>query len=99
VVDNRCRESRKSTQGEGGTAIAPDRVTETDKLFLFVFEAARPDQVDTLLEISRTKGWPLSMMVVEAMQGLMDSLPQDKRRELIRQFQEEHGIDLEELLS
>jgi hypothetical protein len=74
-------------------------VTATDKLLLFVFEAARPDQVDTLLEISRTKGRPLSMMVVEAMQGLMDSLPQDKRRELIRQFQEENGIDLEELLS
>ncbi len=51
-------------------------MTDTDKLFLFVFEAARPDQVDTPLEISRTKGRRLSMMVVEAMQGLMDSLPQ-----------------------
>jgi hypothetical protein len=39
------------------------------------------------------------MMVVEAMQGLMDSLPQEERRELIRHFQEENGIDLEELLS
>jgi hypothetical protein len=74
-------------------------VSNSDKLFLFVFEAARPDQVDTLLEISRTKCRPLSMMVVEAMQGLMDSLSQDKRQELIARFKEEDGIDLEELLS
>jgi hypothetical protein len=74
-------------------------MTDTDKLFLFVFENARSDQVDTLLEISRTKGRPLSMMVGEAMLGLMDSLPRDKRQKLIAQFKEDHGIDLEELLS
>ena len=74
-------------------------MNDSSKLLLLTLESARPDQVDKLLEISRTKGRPLSMMVVEAMQGLMDSLPQDKRRELIRQFQEENGIDLEELLS
>jgi hypothetical protein len=67
-------------------------MTDTDKLFLFVFEAARPDQVDTPLEISRTKGRRLSMMVVEAMQGLMDSLPQ------VRAAKEADAhLDIEEL--
>ena len=74
-------------------------MTDTDKLFLFVFEAARPDKVDTLLEISQTKGRPIAVMVVEAVRIMMNRLTREERQEVTAQFKEEDGIDLEELLS
>ena len=45
------------------------------------------------------KGRPLDVMVVEAVRTMMNSLPLAERREIIAQFKEEDGIDLEELLS
>jgi hypothetical protein len=73
-------------------------VTNTDKLLMFAMEAARPEQIEALLEISRTKGRPLSVMVVEVARIVMDRLPWEERQEVIAQFKAEDGIDLEEFL-
>jgi hypothetical protein len=74
-------------------------VTDTDKLLLYMLEIARADQVAWLLETSQTKGRPLDVMVVEAVRIMLDNLTWEERREVIAQFKEEDGIDLEELLS
>lgn len=74
-------------------------MTNTDKLLLYVLEIARADQVAWLLETSQTKGRSLDSMVVEAVRTMMNSLPWEERQEVIAQFKEEDGIDLEELLS
>ena len=74
-------------------------MTNTDKLLLYVLEIARADQVAWLLETSQTKGRPLDVMVVEAVRIMLDNLTWEERREVIAQFKEEDGIDLEELLS
>jgi hypothetical protein len=50
-------------------------VSETDKLLMYVMENCRSDQVESMLEISQTKGRPLAVMVVEAIRVMMDSLP------------------------
>jgi hypothetical protein len=65
---------------------------------MFAMEAARPEQIEALLEISRTKGRPLSVMVVEVARIVMDRLPWEERQEVIAQFKAEDGIDLEEFL-
>jgi hypothetical protein len=73
-------------------------MTNTDKLLMYVMETCRPDQVESMLEISQTKGRPLAEIVVKAIRLMMTSLPWEKRQEVIAQFKEEDGIDLEELL-
>jgi hypothetical protein len=73
-------------------------VTNTDKLLLYVLEIARADQVAWLLETSQTKSRSLDVMVVEAVRMMMNSLTREERLEVIAQFKEEDGIDLEELL-
>ena len=73
-------------------------MTNTDKLLMYMMENCRSDQVESMLEISQTKGRPITMMVVEAIRTMLDSLPWEERQELIAQFKEEDGIDLEELL-
>ena len=73
-------------------------MTDTDKLLLYVLEIARADQVAWLLETSQTKGRPLDVMVVEAVRTMMNSLTREERLEVIAQFKEADGIDLEEFL-
>jgi hypothetical protein len=78
--------------------ILPKIVTNTDKLLMYVLEIARADQVAWLLETSQTKGRPLEVMVIEAVALMMNSLTWEERKEVIAQFKEEDGIDVEELL-
>jgi hypothetical protein len=73
-------------------------MTDTDKLLLYVMEICRRDQVESLLEISQTKGRPIAVMVVEAVRIMLDSLTPEERQPVIAQFKEEDGIDLEEFL-
>ena len=75
-----------------------ERFSSVDKLFLFTMESSRPDQIEALLEISRTKGRPLAVMIVEVIQIMMDSLPWEERQAVIEGFREEYEIDLEEFL-
>jgi hypothetical protein len=73
-------------------------MSETDKLLMYMMENCRPDQVQSMLEISQTKGRPLAVMVVETVRIMLDSLPWEERREVIEEFKQEDGIDLDELL-
>jgi hypothetical protein len=50
-------------------------MTNIDKLFMYVMETCRPDQVEALVAISQTKGRPISVMVVGAVRitGVLSS--------------------------
>lgn len=73
-------------------------MTNADKLLMFAMEAARPDQVEKMLAISQTKGRPLGVMVIGIMRDMLDRLPWEERQEVIARFEEEHGIDVGEIL-
>jgi hypothetical protein len=73
-------------------------MTDVDKLLLYVIENCRPDQVDSMLEISQTKGRPISVLIVEAVRIMVNRLAWEERQEVVAKFREEDGIDLEELL-
>ena len=73
-------------------------MTNADKVFLFVMESCRPDQIEALLAISRAKGRPLTEIAVQVVRDMLDDLPWAMRQEVIEQFREEDGIDVEEIL-
>ena len=62
-------------------------MTTADKVFLFVMEACRADQLEALTEIA-----------VQVVRDMLDDLPWAMRQEVIEQFREEDGIDVEEIL-
>ena len=73
-------------------------MTNTDKILLFVLESARPDQIEALLEISRKKGRPLAEMVAGIMRDMLNSLSWEERLQVIEEFREEDGIEVEDFL-
>ena len=71
-------------------------MNDSSKLFLYVMEICRRDQVESLLEISQTKGRPITVMVVEAVRVMLDSLTWEERQAFVAEFKA-GGIDLESL--
>jgi hypothetical protein len=72
-------------------------MTNADKLFLCVCESARPDQIEEMLALSQKTSQPPAEWVADMMRFQLANLPWEERQEVIAQFKEEDGIDLEDL--
>ena len=69
-------------------------MTDSDKLFLFVCESARPDQIDDMLALSQMNGLPPAEWVANALRFQLASLSWSERQAFVADFKAD-GIDLE----
>jgi hypothetical protein len=71
-------------------------VTDTDRLFLFTLESARPDQIEDMLALAKKKNQPLAEWVADAMRCQLANLSWSERQAFVAEFKA-GGIDLENL--
>jgi hypothetical protein len=71
-------------------------MTNTDKLFLFVCESARPDQIEAMLTLSQRKSQPPAEWVADMMRFQLANLSSSERQAVVVEFKA-GGINLESL--
>ena len=85
-----------SSWAQVGRNVLPNVVTNTDKLLMFAFEAARPDQLEAMLALSQKKGQPPAEWVADMMRFQLANLPWEVRQAVVAEFKAGE-IDLESL--
>jgi hypothetical protein len=73
-------------------------VTDRNKLLVEALQALRPTQLDRLMRSAQKRGLSIGEVVALAIRKRLALMSWEERTEVVQQFKEESGIDLEEIL-